>query len=509
MACVAAGVRRTGCGYALVGKGVDRRPDHQADRRAALQGHDRQGRARPEDHAEGRRGAAASAGASTWSRAAPASTPWWRASCCATARRPSGSAAATSATPQPGQPLRHHPHGARPLHEGRRRRSRSGRTTRSPSATSTTSAPTRRVLRPRGAGRSSGCRRSSRAASWRRCWRRSEAGRRAGVHVDRGRRLAAGRGGARADPGRAPGRSRAGRRRGGARRGDAPGPACSTPRARARCSRRGARWWCANAEALEGRGRRASPRYLEDPTPGVLLSCWPAKPDKRKGGLEAAARPRARCSAAEPLKGRALRALRPGPAAQARSCALREDALEELIERVGQDLRRLMGEIDKLEAFAADRDGSAHRRRRGRRLRPRPGAPLYKHGGRLQRAQRAGRARPDGGRARGRRGAAAHPGHAAPRPAAGARARAPCAKRARAAGRDRQPAGPHRRSRWETCWKRRAAGPTRTCRRRSRALDVADRRIKTGSGARAPPWWRRWPRRGVPPRRLSRARSAR
>ena len=35
-----------------------------------------------------------------------------------------------------------------------------------------------------------------------------------------------------------------------------------------------------------------------------------------------------------------------------RGLRLAQDAVEELIDRVGQDLRRLMGEIDKLEAFA-------------------------------------------------------------------------------------------------------------------------------------------------------------
>ncbi len=59
---------------------------------------------------------------------------------------------------------------------------------------------------------------------------------------------------------------------------------------------------------------------------------------------------------ADPLKGRALRA-HVQERLRKRKVQLREDALEELIERVGQDLRRLVGEIDKLEAFAADRKG--------------------------------------------------------------------------------------------------------------------------------------------------------
>ena len=106
-----------------------------------------------------------------------------------------------------------------------------------------------------------------------------------------------------------------------------------------------------NAEALKGEDD-AVVDYLKDPTPGLLLVLMAAKPDKRKAVwkriLENAA-----VTPADPLKGRALRAhvqdrLR-------RKLALREDAIEELIERVGQDLRRLVGEIDKLEAFAAGR----------------------------------------------------------------------------------------------------------------------------------------------------------
>jgi len=41
------------------------------------------------------------------------------------------------------------------------------------------------------------------------------------------------------------------------------------------------------------------------------------------------------------------------------------DALDELIAEVGQDLRRLMGEVDKLEAFAGDGGHLGGRRGRG------------------------------------------------------------------------------------------------------------------------------------------------
>jgi DNA polymerase-3 subunit delta len=109
-----------------------------------------------------------------------------------------------------------------------------------------------------------------------------------------------------------------------------------------------------NAEALKGEDEGVA-TYLDDPTPGVLLALLAAKPDKRKGVWKRLV-DRAQVSAVEPLKGRALRA-HVQERLRKRKVQLREDALEELIERVGQDLRRLVGEIDKLEAFAADRKG--------------------------------------------------------------------------------------------------------------------------------------------------------
>lgn len=109
-----------------------------------------------------------------------------------------------------------------------------------------------------------------------------------------------------------------------------------------------------NAEALKGEDEGVA-AYLDDPTPGVLLALVAAKPDKRKGVWKRLV-DRARVTAADPLKGRALRA-HVQERLRKRKLQLREDALEELVERVGQDLRRLVGEIDKLEAFAADRKG--------------------------------------------------------------------------------------------------------------------------------------------------------
>jgi len=109
-----------------------------------------------------------------------------------------------------------------------------------------------------------------------------------------------------------------------------------------------------NAELLKGEDDAVS-AYLEDPTPGLLLVLLAVKPDKRKAVwkriLEKAA-----VTPADPLKGRALRA-HVQDRLRRRKLALSDEALEELLERVGQDLRRLVGEIDKLEAFGAGRKG--------------------------------------------------------------------------------------------------------------------------------------------------------
>jgi DNA polymerase III subunit delta len=89
--------------------------------------------------------------------------------------------------------------------------------------------------------------------------------------------------------------------------------------------------------------------FIADPPPDVTLILL-AKPDKRKTLWKRV------CEAvtlvdAEPLKGRALRSY-VADEVRRRGLRLGEDALDELLERVGQDLRRLMGELDKLEAYA-------------------------------------------------------------------------------------------------------------------------------------------------------------
>ena len=111
-----------------------------------------------------------------------------------------------------------------------------------------------------------------------------------------------------------------------------------------------------NADALKGDGEEMV-AYLDDPDLNLSLILLTVKPDKRRTvwkRLTVAAK----MIPADPLKGRALRA-RAQERLRQRRLALREDGLEELIERVGQDLRRLMGELDKLEAFAGEAPLSA------------------------------------------------------------------------------------------------------------------------------------------------------
>lgn len=106
------------------------------------------------------------------------------------------------------------------------------------------------------------------------------------------------------------------------------------------------------AELLKGSDEEVQ-AYLGDPTPGVTLVLMAAKPDRRRAVWKRILE-RAEVVSAEPLKGRALRAYVVDHLRR-RSLILSEEGLEELLERVGQDLRRLMGEIDKLEAFGGGR----------------------------------------------------------------------------------------------------------------------------------------------------------
>jgi DNA polymerase-3 subunit delta len=126
------------------------------------------------------------------------------------------------------------------------------------------------------------------------------------------------------------------------------------------------------AEAVKGDGEGLAP-YLGDPTPGVTLVLLAAKPDKRKTAWKRIAE-KATVITAEPLRGARLRSY-VEEELRGRRLRMAPDAVRELIDRVGGDLRRLMGETDKLEAFAKGGAISAEdvARVSGRGL----GRPLY------------------------------------------------------------------------------------------------------------------------------------
>jgi len=108
------------------------------------------------------------------------------------------------------------------------------------------------------------------------------------------------------------------------------------------------------ADGLKGEGDELS-AYLEDPSPEARLVFMASKPDKRKTVWKKLLE-RAQSHSAEPLKGRAARGY-VADQVRRRKLALHDEAFEELFERVGQDLRRLMGELEKLEAFAEGQKG--------------------------------------------------------------------------------------------------------------------------------------------------------
>jgi DNA polymerase-3 subunit delta len=103
-----------------------------------------------------------------------------------------------------------------------------------------------------------------------------------------------------------------------------------------------------NAEALKGEGDEIT-AYLDDPTPGVTLVLLAAKPDKRQKAWKRVLE-RAQVTPAEAPRGRALRGFAETRLRE-RGLKIAPDGLEELLERVGQDLRRLVGEIEKLSAY--------------------------------------------------------------------------------------------------------------------------------------------------------------
>ena len=117
----------------------------------------------------------------------------------------------------------------------------------------------------------------------------------------------------------------------------------------------------AEDEAPEREGRKGKAKVGEDPVeafagdppPGVTLVLMAAKPDRRRNPWKKLL-PLATVHDASPKKGRALRA-HVEAELRARGLRFAPDALNELLGEVGQDLRRLMGEVDKLEAFAEGR----------------------------------------------------------------------------------------------------------------------------------------------------------
>ena len=90
--------------------------------------------------------------------------------------------------------------------------------------------------------------------------------------------------------------------------------------------------------------------YLDDPSPSVALVLVAAKVDKRRAVWKAVVE-RASVIVAEPMKEAALRR-HVADEVRRRKLAVTQDGVAELVERVGPDLRRLMGELEKLEAFA-------------------------------------------------------------------------------------------------------------------------------------------------------------
>ena len=108
------------------------------------------------------------------------------------------------------------------------------------------------------------------------------------------------------------------------------------------------------ADAIKGEGEELL-AWLADPSPDTALVLLAVKPDKRRA-LWKKLFDKATVVAAEPPKGRALRGYVQDQVRR-RKLALRDEGFEELLERVGQDLRRLMGELEKLAAFAASHEG--------------------------------------------------------------------------------------------------------------------------------------------------------
>jgi DNA polymerase-3 subunit delta len=106
------------------------------------------------------------------------------------------------------------------------------------------------------------------------------------------------------------------------------------------------------AEALKGDGTEIV-AYAQAPNPAVTLILVAQSIDRRRAvwkKLHAAAE----VISAEPLKGARLAGFVRSEIRR-RGLAISDEGVEEIIARVGQDLRRLSGELDKLEAFVDGR----------------------------------------------------------------------------------------------------------------------------------------------------------
>ncbi len=93
--------------------------------------------------------------------------------------------------------------------------------------------------------------------------------------------------------------------------------------------------------------------YTAAPAPDATLVLVAAKPDRRRKPWKSLLA-KATVHDAAPRRGRALRS-HVEQELKRRGVRFTRDALDQLIEEVGQDLRRLMGEVDKLEAWADGR----------------------------------------------------------------------------------------------------------------------------------------------------------
>lgn len=102
-----------------------------------------------------------------------------------------------------------------------------------------------------------------------------------------------------------------------------------------------------------GGAREELERYLNDPNPDVVLVLLAPKADRRLGVWKLLSA-RAREHLCGHPKGQELRKFAQEELQRA-GVRLGPDGLDELIDRVGQDLRRLAGEVDKLAAFAGTR----------------------------------------------------------------------------------------------------------------------------------------------------------